>query len=372
MDQRFKRWRSVAGALLLLTFFVVAIGSAQAVQYPQSTLHPKGDFALMVDKLFRTTLLWAGIVFVLVEGALVFVIFKFRGKPDDPEPKQVHGNTMVEVIWTAIPALVLAMIAVPTVKTIFRTYEIPKGADVLQVEVIGHQWWWEFRYPQLGLTTANELHVPVGRTVALKMITQDVLHSFWIPQLAAKRDVFPNRSTTLWFKAEEAGDYPGQCAEFCGIQHGRMAFQVIAQGPSDFDAYVGRMQATGAPVAAPATPMTDSSASTPTAAVPGLTTTTLAATVGAEPDTTAGAQLFLTKACVGCHSLNAMKPMGIGPNLAGIGQRRYIAAGWLKNTDTNLANWIQHPQTVKQGVLMPDLGVTDAEAQSLVVYLRQH
>ena len=372
MDHRFKRWRSLAGALLLLTLLVVVVGTVQADPYPQSTLHPKGDFAQMVDKLFRTTLFWATLVFVLTEAALVFIIFKFRGKPGDPEPKQVHGNTMVEVIWTAIPALVLAMIAVPTVRTIFRTYEMPKGADVLQVEVIGHQWWWEFRYPQLGVTTANELHVPVGRTVALKMITQDVLHSFWIPQLAGKRDVFPNRSTTLWFKAEEAGDYPGQCAEFCGLQHGRMAFQVIAQTPDEFAGYVSRMEATGAvSPAAPAAPPADSVAK-PSASASPLTTTTLAATVTADPDTMAGAQLFMMKGCIGCHSLDATKPMGVGPNLAGIGTRKYIAAGWLENTDANLAKWIQHPQTVKQGVLMPDLGVTDAEAQSLVVYLRQH
>ncbi len=372
MDHRSKRWRSLAGALLLLTLLIVVVGTAQADPYPQSTLHPKGDFALMVDKLFRTTLFWATVVFVLVEGALLFVIFKFRGKPDDPEPKQVHGNTMVEVIWTAIPALVLAMIAVPTVRTIFRTYERPKGAEVLQVEVIGHQWWWEFRYPQLGLTTANELHVPVGRTVSLKMITQDVLHSFWIPQLAAKRDVFPNRSTTLWFKAEESGDYPGQCAEFCGLQHGRMAFQVIAQSVDEFDVYVGRMQATGGPVAAPAAPTVDSSAAKPAAAANPLNTATLAATVQTGADTVAGSQLFMMKGCVGCHSLNATKPMGIGPNLAGVGRRRYIAAGWLENTDANLAKWIQHPQTVKHGVVMPDLGVTEAEAQTLVAYLRQH
>jgi cytochrome c oxidase subunit 2 len=322
--------------------FVVVVGSAQSTSFPQSTLYPKGDFAHLVDKLFRTTLFWAILVFVLVEFALIVVIFKFRGKPDDPEPKQVHGNTMVEVIWTAIPALVLAMIAVPTVRTIFRTYEVPRGDGVLQVEVIGHQWWWEFRYPELGLTTANELHVPVGRTVALKMVTQDVLHSFWIPQLAAKRDIFSNRSTTLWFKAEEAGDYPGQCAEFCGLEHARMAFQVIAVAPEAFDGYIARLQSSGARAAA------------------------------AVPDTTAGAQLFMMKGCIGCHSLDATKPMGIGPNLAGIGSRRYIAAGWLEDTDANLARWIQHPQSVKPGVVMPELGLTDAEAQVLVAYLRQH
>jgi cytochrome c oxidase subunit 2 len=361
MDHRFKRWRSFAGALLLLTILVAVVGSAQSNPFPQSTLHPKGDFAQMVDKLFRTTLFWATLVFVLVEGALVFVIFKFRGRPDDPEPKQVHGNTMVEVIWTAIPALVLAMIAVPTVRTIFRTYEIPKGDGVLQVEVIGHQWWWEFRYPELGLTTANELHVPVGRTVALKMVTQDVLHSFWIPQLAAKRDIFNNRSTTLWFKAQEAGDYPGQCAEFCGLEHGRMAFQVIAEAPEAFDSYVSRMQATGVRAAEPVV-----------GAAVSVTPVRVAAMVQTGPDTAVGAQLFMTKGCVGCHSLDATKPMGIGPNLAGIGQRRYIAAGWLEDTDANLARWIQHPQAVKPGVVMPELGLTDAEAQALVAYLRQH
>ena len=168
---------------------------------------------------------------------------------------------MVEVIWTAIPALVLAMIAVPTVRTIFRTYEIPKGADVAPGR--GHRPPVVVGVPlsrSSASTTANELHVPVGRTVALKMMTQDVLHSFWIPQLAAKRDVFPNRSTTLWFKAEEPGDYPGQCAEFCGIQHGRMAFQVIAQSPRSSTCYVGRMQATAVPPAAPAAPTVDSTA----------------------------------------------------------------------------------------------------------------
>ena len=361
MDHRFKRWRSFAGALLLLTLLVVVVGSAQSNPFPQSTLHPKGDFAQMVDKLFRTTLFWATLVFVLTEAALIFVIFKFRGKPDDAEPKQVHGNTMVEVIWTAIPALVLAMIAVPTVRTIFRTYEIPKGDGVLRVEVIGHQWWWEFRYPELGLTTANELHVPVGRTVALKMVTQDVLHSFWIPQLAAKRDIFNNRSTTLWFKAEEAGDYPGQCAEFCGLEHARMAFQVIAEAPDAFDSYVSRMQATG--VRAPEPVVGSTVSETPVR---------VAAMVQADLDTLIGAQLFMSKGCVGCHSLDATKPMGIGPNLAGIGTRRYIAAGWLEDTDANLSRWIQDPQVMKPGVMMPDLGVTEAEAQALVAYLRQH
>ncbi len=375
MDHRSARWRRAAGWVVVALLVVVLAGCAPAESFRQSTLNPKGDLARDIDHLFRITLYAAIGVFVLVEGALLFVLFKFRGRPDDPEPKQVHGNTTVEIIWTAIPALILAFIAVPTVRTIFDTYRVPKGPEVLQVEVIGHQWWWEFRYPQYGLTTANELHVPVGRPVALKMVTQDVLHSFWVPQFAGKRDVFQQRPTVLWFRAEEAGLYPGQCAEFCGIQHGRMAFQVQAEAPAEFDAYVARLKASGAPAPAPAA----------TASAGGVTTASLGAQQGGprapaadttpaapavDPLVAQGQQLFLAKGCIGCHSTDATKPMGIGPNLAGVGRRAYIAAGWLKNDDAGLTHWIREPQTVKTGVLMPNLGVTEDEAKALVAYLR--
>ena len=366
MAQRNARWRSLAGALTTFALALFVAGCGPASDYKQSTLDPQSDFTRMIHQLYQVEYYLALVVFVLVEAALVYVVLRFRGKPDDPEPEQVHGNTTLEVIWTAIPALILAALAVPTVKTIFRTYEVPQG-DALQVEVIGHQWWWEFRYPQYGLITANELHVPTGRTVSLRMITQDVLHSFWLPQLAAKRDVFQQRTTTLWFTAEKEGLYPGQCTEFCGIQHGRMAFQVVAQSPQGFEEYVAALKAS-APAPVPVPAPTDSAKPT---ALAGTTTTTLGATT-LVADSTQGAQLFMMKGCVGCHSLDATKVMGIGPNLAGIGTRKYIAAGWLENTDANLAKWIQHPQDVKTGVLMPNLGLTDAEAQTLAAYLRQH
>jgi cytochrome c oxidase subunit 2 len=365
MAQRNARWRSCAGALTTFALALLA-GCGPAENFKQSSLDPQSDFTRMIHSLFQVEYYLALAVFVLVEGALLYVVLRFRGKPEDPEPEQVHGNTMVEVIWTAIPALILAALAVPTVRTIFRTYEVPKG-DVLQVDVIGHQWWWEFRYPQYGLITANELHVPTGRMVSLRMITQDVLHSFSLPKLAAKRDLFQQRTTTLWFTAEKEGLYPGQCAEFCGIQHARMAFQVMADSPQAFEQYIAALKASApAPVVPPAA--VDSAKPT---AISGATTTTLGATT-VMADTAAGAQLFLTKACIGCHSLDATKPMGVGPNLAGVGTRKYIAAGWLENTDANLAKWIQHPQDVKVGVLMPNLGLTDAEAQTLAAYLRQH
>ena len=364
------RWAPV-----VLVALLAACGTSE--QYPQSTLFPKGDFARMVDGVYRTTLLWATVVFVLVEAALLYVIFRYRGKPNDPLPKQTHGNTVAEIIWTIVPALILAFIAVPTVRTIFKTYEQPKG-DALEVEVIGHQYWWEFRYPQYGLVTANELHVPTGRTVSLKMRTEDVLHSFWVPQHAAKRDVFPNRNTTLWFKTDEPGFYPGQCAEFCGIQHARMKFNVQADSPAEFDAFIGTLQASAGATAIPqmaAVPagnglVTSSAGATVT--VDSTDSTAVSAAPPEDPKVAEGKKLFLSKGCIGCHSLDATKPMGVGPNLAGIATRRQIAAGTMDNTDENLARWISKPQDVKQGSLMVVPPMTDAEAQALVAYLRTH
>jgi cytochrome c oxidase subunit 2 len=333
-------------------------------EYPQSVLHPKGEFARITDAVFMQTVWWAVLVFVLVQGALLYAMFRFRGRPGDAEPNQVHGNTTLEIVWTIIPAVILAVIAVPTVKAIFKTNEFP-GENPLTVEVIGHQWWWEFRYPEYQLTTANELHVPINRTISLRMGSADVLHSFWVPQFAGKRDVFPNRETRLWFVAEEAGNYPAQCTEFCGIQHGKMAYRVVASDPADFDAWVAKMRSFAAapPPAAPAAKDT-------------VRTSSAGASVERPPAQAAavaeGQKLFLAKGCAGCHSLvslNAPKGM-LGPNLANIGARLWIAAGTLENTDENLAYWIREPQLVKQGVLMPRLGLNENEAKSIAAYLR--
>jgi cytochrome c oxidase subunit II len=332
-----------------LCLLALVLAGCSPQDYAQTTLLPRGDFAKIADDLLDTTVRWALLVFVLVEGVLLYAIFRFRGKPGDPEPHQTHGNTTVEVIWTVIPALILAAIAVPTVRAIFQTNAVP-GKDALTIEVVGHQWWWEFRYPEFNLTTANEMHVPLGRTVSLRMGSNDVIHSFWVPQFAAKRDVFPNRETRMWFAAQAEGDYPGQCAEFCGIQHGRMAHRIKAQKPEEFQAWVAHMQTLGPkpPGARPAR--------------------------AAGPRYAEGEKLFTAKGCIACHSMvavNAPKGM-VGPNLANVGARSYIAAGTLKNTDENLARWIRDPQGIKKGVLMPNLGVTEAEAQALVAYLRTH
>jgi cytochrome c oxidase subunit 2 len=367
-------WRpSRFTALCLLALVLVGCSPEH---YPQTTLLPRGDFARIADDLLDTTVKWALLVFVLVEGVLIYAIFRFRGKPDDPEPHQTHGNTTVEIIWTVIPALILAAIAVPTVRAIFQTNATPPK-DALTVEVVGHQWWWEFRYPEFNLTTANEIHVPVGRTVSLRMGSADVIHSFWVPQFAAKRDVFANRETRMWFKAEVEGDYPGECAEFCGIQHARMGYRIRAQKPEEFQAWVAHMQTLGPKPPAPAKPAAGKpvpSARTEREVRTASQGATVQGATGQGPLYATGEKLFTAKGCVACHSLQAVNaPKGmVGPNLANVGARSYIAAGTLKNTDQNLTRWIRNPQVIKKGVLMPNLGVTETEAQALVAFLRAH
>jgi cytochrome c oxidase subunit II len=371
-----------AGALPSLCVLALALAGCSRDQYPQTALLPLSDFARIGDQVQDQTFYWALGVFILVEGALLYSVFRFRGRPDDPEPSQIHGNTTIEIIWTLIPALILAAIAVPTVKGIFETNRTPPNA--MKIEVTGHQWWWEFHYPDAGVTTANEMFIPAGRTVELVINSGDVVHSFWPPRFAGKRDVFPGRDTRLWWKADSTGLFPGQCAEYCGIQHARMAFHVRSVSSADFDAWIGHMQTLGpkaapAPAAAPAgdslkTASAGGKVRAPRAAPAAPQKDTVSAAAPQGPEYAKGEKLFMTKGCMGCHSLQAVKaPKGlIGPNLANVGARSHIAAGWLKNTDENLERWIREPQTVKKGVLMPNLGVTEEEARALRAYLRAH
>src|SRR5688572_23980513 len=313
-----------AGALRLLCVLALALAGCSRDQYPQTALLPLSDFARIGDHVQDQTFYWALAVFILVEGALVYSIFRFRGRPDDPEPSQIHGNTTIEIIWTLIPALILAAIAVPTVKGIFETNRTPAGA--MTIEVIGHQWWWEFRYPDADVVTANEMYIPAGRTVELKIISADVIHSFWPPRFSGKQDVFPGRETRLWWKADSTGLYPGQCAEYCGIQHARMAFHVRSVTPDEFDAWVAQMKTRGPrkpPGAAAPAPAGDSLRTASAGAkVQGPARDTAAPAAPAQgPEYAAGEKLFMTKGCMGCHAVQAAgAPKGlIGPNLANVG-----------------------------------------------------
>ena len=233
--------RHIAAALpALLAVFITACSNAD---YPNSVFTRFTEFNRDVGYLFNILIYLGTFVFVFVEGILLYTIFKYRRKSENDRPKHVHGNTTLEILWTAIPALILAFIAVPTVRTIFKT-QATASADALQVQVIGHQWWWEFKYPQYGITTANELYLPIGRKANFALTTYDVLHSFSIPQLGGKRDLISNRTNYLWFTPDSTGEqaWNGFCAEFCGASHANMHFKVFTVSPGNFESWAANQQ----------------------------------------------------------------------------------------------------------------------------------
>jgi cytochrome c oxidase subunit II len=313
--------------------FIVAL-----MQYPQSTLAPKSDFAGALDSLFTNVFWWALGVFVVVEGLLLVAMLRFRAKPGGREPRHVHGHTVLEIGWTLAPALILVFIAVPTIRTIFDTAgNAPGGA--LRVEVIGHQWWWEYRYPALGISAVNELHLPVGRPVQLDMTSADVIHSYWIPQLGGKRDLILGRTSRIAFQPDSVGEYLGQCAEFCGISHANMRLRVFVQPDTVFDAWVVRQRAE------------------PMAAAAG----------SAEAR---GRDVFRRSACIACHTISGISTGKVGPDLSHVGSRSTLAGALFANTSENLQRWIVNAPAMKPGALMPPQSVAGADLDALVAYLQ--
>src|SRR5215469_9751678 len=234
--------RSVSGRRWWLAALALGVD-----KYPNPTFAPHTEFGRETDHLWNILLGFGIAVFILVEALLVYVIVRFRHREGGPDPLHVHGNTALEITWTAIPAVILALIAVPTVKTIFTT-QAKAEASALQVEVYGHQWWWEFRYPQYNIVTANELYLPNGRKVNFTLRSADVLHSFWIPQLGGKRDVISNHTNYLWFTPDSnLGEkaWNGTCNEYCGSSHAEMRFRAYTVPPADFESWA-RHQAQGA------------------------------------------------------------------------------------------------------------------------------
>jgi cytochrome c oxidase subunit 2 len=334
------RWAPAAALAILLL-----VAGCTGDPYPQSTLHPTADAGRAIDDLYRTIFWWAVVVFVVVQTGLVVTLIRFRKRRDAGEPRQVHGNTLVEITWTLAPAAIIVAIAVPTIRTIFEVSgDAP--ADALQVEVIGHQWWWEYRYPDLGVVTANELHLPQGRPVALTISSQDVIHSFWAPKLTGKRDAMPGRTTQLVFTPDSVGTYLGQCAEFCGESHANMRLRVIVEPAASFDAWSQRRTAGPIP--------TDSSQAL-----------VLAGEAAFKQIRDPG-----NHSCVACHTITGVSGGVLGPNLSFVGSRQTIAAGILPNDSAGMARWLRDPLREKPGSLMPTIDLTDDEIAALVAYLQ--
>ena len=315
---------------------------------PYSTVMPKTEAARMIQDLYVLIFWLAVIVFVLVQGGLLYVLWRFRARPGHELPEQTHGNTTLEIGWTIAPAVILVIMAVPTIRTIFALESAPPpspdGNPPLVVEVVGKQWWWEFRYPEVRLpngqplTTANEMVIPTGRTVYLSITSDNVIHSFWVHQLMGKIDAMPNHDNRLWFTAEDPGQYFGQCAEYCGVQHAQMRMNVIAMTPADYQAWVARSSQ-------PAEPVTD---------------------IARE-----GAEAFVTNGCAGCHTIegNPTAIGKIGPDLSHFGSRTTLAAGIMQNTPENLQHWLEDPQAIKPGNFMPNLHLRPRDVEALVAYL---
>jgi cytochrome c oxidase subunit II len=233
------------GARLLgLGLLLVLVASGCASDAPLDTLDPQGPAARTIDNLLNPVLIVAGVVFLFVELGIVYLAVRFRRRGDDDDeelPAQTHGNLVLELGWTILPAVILAFIAVGTLATLFDLAEEPEGA--LEVEVVGQQWWWEFQYDTDGdgegdLRTANEMVIPVGEPVSLDITSRDVIHSFWIPALNGKRDAVPGRHHPLTIEADEPGSYWGQCTEYCGLSHANMRMRVIALPRDEYDAWL--------------------------------------------------------------------------------------------------------------------------------------
>lgn len=316
----------------LLAFLLGGCG----LDSPTTTVLPKSDLGRVIHDLFMNISVWAVMIFLIVDGLLLFAVWRFRDRPGRGEPRPVHGHLGLEIGWTLVPVLIVIAIAAPTITVIFKTQATPP-ADALTVEVIGRQWWWEFRYPDLGVTTANELHLPVGRPVNLSLKSADVIHSFWVPKLGGKRDLIPGRENFLAFTVETPGEYRGQCGEFCGISHANMRLLVVAEHAEQFEAWAERL------VAPPAEPTGEAAQ---------------------------GYQAFLAGGCVGCHAIQGVSQSVVGPDLTHFGSRKTLASGMLPNTPEHLARWIANPQAVKPGALMPKLPLTREQLSALVAYLR--
>jgi cytochrome c oxidase subunit II len=317
--------------------------AAQGPQATPSILAPASTPAHEIYSLSLFVLTVTGAIFAVVAGLLIFVIFKFRARESDAqqEPAQIYGSTQVELAWTVIPVLIVVVLFLTTARIIFAIQDAPEPSSALDVTVIGHQFWWEFRYPKLNIVTANELHIPVStrldpQPTYLRLLSADVDHSFWVPQLAGKTDLIPNHPNEMWIDPQETGLYVGQCAQFCGIEHAKMLIRVYVDTPQQFAKWVKNQQQ-----------------------------------LAIDDDAVAaGRHVFETEACVNCHTVVGTPAHGtFGPDLTHLMSRATIASGSVANTPENLRAWIQDPDTFKPGVLMPAMQLSDEQVDDLVAYL---
>lgn len=311
---------------------------------PTNIFAPASTPAHSIYRLSVFELEILGAIFVVVFSLLAYAVTRFRerNRADETEPPQIYGSNQMELAWTVIPVLIVVVLFLSTAQVIHRVQDAHAPDGTIQVTAIAHQFWWEYRYPQLGVVAANELHVPVSdpnnpTPTYIHLLSADVDHSFWVPRLAGKTDLIPNHPNNMWIDPHESGLFLGQCAQFCGTQHAKMLLRVYVQSREDFDRWVHDQQQQAAP---------------------------------ANPDVAAGSALFISKACFACHTISGTIAAGkVGPDLTHLMSRDTIGSGSVPNNPANLLKWVRDPGTFKPGTLMPAQDLTDQELGQIVAYL---
>lgn len=349
-NETYKRGlRKVAGALVVMLALPAAVfldaGLCSAASRPtiSSIFDPRSAPADSINRHADFVLGICALIFLVVGTLLVYAVIKFRQTTanSDREPAQVYGSTQIELAWTIIPILIVVVLFLTVAREIHAVQDAPKPEDAVEVTAIGHQFWWEFRYPRLGIVTANELHIPLSdpahpTPTFLKLLSADTDHSFWVPQLAGKTDLIPNRVSEMWMEPHETGVFLGQCAQYCGMQHAKMLLRVSVDSSDDFAAWARAQEQ-------PA---------------------------NQDEKEAAGRRVFETTACLNCHEVRGTNGTGrFGPDLTHLMSRSTIAAGAAENTPENLRLWIQNPDAIKPGSLMPAMKLSDDELDALVGYL---
>jgi cytochrome c oxidase subunit 2 len=311
--------------------------------FPTNIFSSAATPAHAIRELSILTLIITASIFLIVATLLTIAILRFRERPGDSarEPVQMYGSNQIEISWTAIPILIVLVLFLATARVIIATEKAHPPRDSMQVTVIGHQFWWEYRYPGTDVVTANELHIPVvdaqhNRPTYLSMTSADTDHSFWVPRLAGKLDVIPNKINVMWFDPHTPDLYLGQCAQYCGTQHAKMLIRVYAQAPDDFDRWLQHQQQPATQVA----------------------------------NVQDGRAVFEQNACMNCHRVRGTAADGrFGPDLTHFGSRDTLAAGAVPNTPANVAQWIKQPAHYKDGALMPAMHLDDGQIARVTAYL---
>lgn len=334
-------WRVLSSRILVSISCAVPAFAIPAPLSPTNIFAPASTPAQSIFELSLLVLAVTGAIFIIVFTLLLYSVVKFRKRKSDDgrEPAQVYGSNQVELAWTIIPILIVVALFMATARVIASVQKQARPDNAIEVVAIGHQFWWEYRYPGLGVVTANELHVPVSdqnhpTPTFIRLLSADTDHSFWVPRLAGKTDLIPNHPNSMWIDPHETGVYLGQCAQYCGTQHAKMLLRVYVQPRAEFDRWIQEQRQPASNIASQ------------------------------------GQRIFETTACINCHTVAGTVANGhFGPDLTHLMSRDTIAAGGAKNTPENLRQWILNPDAIKPGSLMPAMQLGDQDLDALTAYL---